>query len=251
MNYPRPFCDCLQYADLGPLLECDRSFTRSDALAKHLRTVHETDNLKPSDPVPKGHSSTQKPQRLKLVFNSKPPSSENQETLSSPHPTNIKDEEAEGEEEDDDATLPRTGSPSPMPEDLDWTDAELKLTPYELFRKLRREVYWAEHDVAGELKAESERLEMKKVEEWQRKELVFYNWWEAELALAVRRGADLSVIEKIQEDLPHPMLPLTGPTPWYRHVFSDEDQQTTKDEVGKWVEGVGDHGQDRERLAEV
>lgn len=39
--------------------ECDRSFTRSDALAKHMRTVHETEALRPSDPVPKGHSSQQ------------------------------------------------------------------------------------------------------------------------------------------------------------------------------------------------
>ncbi|KAK9475259.1 uncharacterized protein V1510DRAFT_410481 [Dipodascopsis tothii] len=35
--------------------ECDRSFTRSDALAKHMRTVHETEALRPSDPVPKSH----------------------------------------------------------------------------------------------------------------------------------------------------------------------------------------------------
>jgi len=37
------------------LPECDRSFTRSDALAKHMRTVHETEALRPSDPVPKSH----------------------------------------------------------------------------------------------------------------------------------------------------------------------------------------------------
>ncbi|BFZ61891.1 hypothetical protein YB2330_002969 [Saitoella coloradoensis] len=35
--------------------ECDKSFTRSDALAKHMRTVHEGGDLRPSDPVPKGH----------------------------------------------------------------------------------------------------------------------------------------------------------------------------------------------------
>ncbi|EEB05053.1 Ino80 complex subunit Iec1 [Schizosaccharomyces japonicus yFS275] len=35
--------------------ECDRSFTRSDALAKHMRTVHEADTLRPSDPIPKAH----------------------------------------------------------------------------------------------------------------------------------------------------------------------------------------------------
>ena len=39
------------------VVECDRSFTRSDALAKHMRTVHETEALRPSDPVPKSHQS--------------------------------------------------------------------------------------------------------------------------------------------------------------------------------------------------
>ena len=41
---------------LCALPECDRSFTRSDALAKHMRTVHETESLRPSDPVPRGHT---------------------------------------------------------------------------------------------------------------------------------------------------------------------------------------------------
>lgn len=39
------------------MIECDRSFTRSDALAKHMRTVHETEALRPSDPVPKSHQN--------------------------------------------------------------------------------------------------------------------------------------------------------------------------------------------------
>lgn len=37
--------------------ECDRNFTRSDALAKHMRTVHETEQLRPSDPQFKTHHS--------------------------------------------------------------------------------------------------------------------------------------------------------------------------------------------------
>ncbi|KAL8722486.1 MAG: hypothetical protein Q9225_001050 [Loekoesia sp. 1 TL-2023] len=221
------------------LPECDRSFTRSDALAKHLRTVHETDNLKPSDPVPKGHSSNQKPQRLKLVFNSKPPTSENNDALSSPHPNDARAEEFA--DQDDDATLPRTGSPSPMPDDLNWTDAELRLTPKELYRRLRREAHWAEHDVGAELKAECDRLEKKKVEEWQRKELAFVNWMEAELAVAFRNGEDSNEILKLQEEfLPHPPLPVTGPTPWYRKVSPDDEEQITKEEVGILVEGAGD-----------
>jgi len=54
--------------------ECDRSFTRSDALAKHMRTVHETEALRPSDPVPKSHpshpQSTASIGRVKEVSNS-------------------------------------------------------------------------------------------------------------------------------------------------------------------------------------
>ncbi len=50
---PRPSCSSFTLADLSLCLECDRSFTRSDALAKHMRTVHETEALRPSDPVPK------------------------------------------------------------------------------------------------------------------------------------------------------------------------------------------------------
>ncbi|EDN06845.1 predicted protein [Histoplasma mississippiense (nom. inval.)] len=40
------------------LPECDRSFTRSDALTKHMRTVHETDTLRPTDTTAKGASGT-------------------------------------------------------------------------------------------------------------------------------------------------------------------------------------------------
>jgi hypothetical protein len=56
------------------LPECDRSFTRSDALAKHMRTVHETEALRPSDPVPRGHTggisngTSNGPKRLKLIM---------------------------------------------------------------------------------------------------------------------------------------------------------------------------------------
>ncbi|KAG5957131.1 hypothetical protein E4U56_006114 [Claviceps arundinis] len=52
------------------LPECDRSFTRSDALAKHMRTVHETEALRPSDPVPKSMQAgpTGKSNKLKIII---------------------------------------------------------------------------------------------------------------------------------------------------------------------------------------
>ncbi|KAM3450211.1 hypothetical protein MY3296_006320 [Beauveria thailandica] len=52
------------------LPECDRSFTRSDALAKHMRTVHETEALRPSDPVPKSMQAGPpgKSSKLKIII---------------------------------------------------------------------------------------------------------------------------------------------------------------------------------------
>lgn len=139
-----------------------------------------------------------------------------------------------------------------MPDDLNWTDAELRLTPKELYRRLRREAHWAEHDVGEELKAKCDRLEKKKVEEWQRKELAFVNWMEAELAVAFRNGEDPNEILKLQEEfLPHPPLPITGPTPWYRKVSPDDEEQITKEEVGILVEGVGDQRQELQRTTQV
>ncbi|KAL8689567.1 MAG: hypothetical protein Q9218_004785, partial [Villophora microphyllina] len=108
-------------------------------------------------------------------------------------------------------------------------------------------VHWTEED--GEtLAAENEVLEKKRFQEWQRKELVLSNVMEAELSFAAINGGDESVIEFWRGDLPYPMLPITGPTPWYRKApvisaaqASEEmatDQQVEGNNVGEWVEGV-------------
>ncbi|KAI2623020.1 hypothetical protein GGS26DRAFT_566901 [Hypomontagnella submonticulosa] len=57
------------------LPECDRAFTRSDALAKHMRTVHETEALRPSDPVPKSMQTQSGPKSGKLKIIIKTPQS--------------------------------------------------------------------------------------------------------------------------------------------------------------------------------
>ncbi|KAI4106487.1 MAG: hypothetical protein LQ339_002947 [Xanthoria mediterranea] len=217
------------------LPECDRSFTRSDALAKHNRTVHETDILKPSDPIPKGHSSNQqRPQRLKLVCNSKPPGSENNDTPSSAHPNDVEDVLAP-EHEDDDATLPRTGSPSPMPEDLHFTEAELATEPYQLFRLLRRQVHWAEEQ-GKELGAECAALEKKRLDAFQRKELILANTIEAELCLAMARREDPNMVDHWTRSLPVPMLPIPGPEPWYRNKALKAQEDEKMEDVDKWIE---------------
>jgi Zinc finger, C2H2 type len=43
--------------------ECDKSFTRSDALAKHMRTVHEIETGRPQEPPSKAHNVPDKAKR--------------------------------------------------------------------------------------------------------------------------------------------------------------------------------------------
>ncbi|KAI9722291.1 MAG: hypothetical protein M1812_001763 [Candelaria pacifica] len=193
--------------------ECDRSFTRSDALAKHMRTVHETEALRPSDPVSKNHSSAPaKVQRIKLTLSAKPP----------------KEEQRNGGEEiiDDDATLPSSPDMSmddgPLsdfepPSDVEFTEEELAMPIDKLAKLLRRQVHWGEQE-GVELKAEVEKLESERRKEWESKELLLENVIEAEGARARKRER-----KKGSEPVPGGdefealVLPMTkGPIPWYR-----------------------------------
>lgn len=88
------------------LPECDRSFTRSDALAKHMRTVHETEALRPSDPVPKSHSN---------------------------HPSHLR-------------PLPRDRAVGQYAPEDGYDSDEEKLPPKELFKLLKQKQTWAEEE---------------------------------------------------------------------------------------------------------
>ncbi|KAL9124963.1 MAG: hypothetical protein Q9217_005771 [Psora testacea] len=191
------------------LPECDRSFTRSDALAKHMRTVHETEALRPSDPVPRNYSSTHfKPQRLKLIVTSKPPTAPDAEVEESATMS-------PGSVVEDDLPLP---PPFEYPPDIQFTDEELSMRPDQLFRLLRRQVHWSEEE-GKRLAAEVKGLEKKRKEEWMAKELVLANLMEAELAVAHSKGEPEANITRILEDLPKMPLPLSGKdVPWYRQV---------------------------------
>lgn len=144
------------------LPECDRCFTRSDALAKHMRTVHETEALRPSDPVPKGHSeaagraaggggSNGSLKRIKLIVNNgdRPKSVVGELP---PLPTDgIPDESGEAGAVEMDSVpfvLPVSLEyyPSDVAETLD--DHELALPPSQLYRLLRRQTHWAEQEGA-------------------------------------------------------------------------------------------------------
>ncbi|KAI9814393.1 MAG: hypothetical protein M1827_003249 [Pycnora praestabilis] len=198
------------------LPECDRSFTRSDALAKHMRTVHETEALRPSDPVPKHHTNPpNRFQRLKLILSAKPPDhrQHNGEEVEFDDDTTIQastDVDAEGHH------LPTFEYPA----DVQFTDEELALPPDQLFRLLRRQIHWAEEE-GEELKVEVNALEGRRKDEWQAKELVLANVMEAEMAHAMAHAMNKGEIPreedfKLEDDLPHPRLPLKGVQPWYR-----------------------------------
>ena len=184
-----------------------------------MRTVHETEALRPSDPMPRSHSTAAvKPQRLKLIVNSRPPN----------------EEQGNGDAEvDDDATIysatdgdPDAPPPIPFeyPLDVHFTEEELAMPPDQLYKLLRRQIHWAKED-GSDLKLEVDALQRKRKEEWQSKELVLVNVMEMELATAVDKGEDHDKVLALQDDLPHPMLPLSGATPWYRIVHSETAEE--------------------------
>lgn len=182
------------------VLECDRSFTRSDALAKHMRTVHETEALRPSDPVPKHHSSnpSNKFQRLRLVLHhdktSSPASPSSHAPNSAIAPTSAEMERAHNNI----VYMQDAASPDEtmvqFPPDMNFTEAELSLPAPELFRLLRRQLHWATQE--GELlKEEAERLEKKRKDEWVAKELLLENLMEAEWARTRRLHMEQGILD--------------------------------------------------------
>ena len=180
-----------------------------------MRTVHETEALRPSDPTPRNHSTAQvKPQRLKLIVNAKPPES-NGETIHNDNyttkPTNLSNNQRS-----------QTAPSFEYPPDVHFTQEELEMLPGQLFRLLRRQLHWTEEE-SQELKAEVEALEIKRKEEWQAKELVLINVEEGELAAAVNDGQqNISHVCRLKDEfLPPIMLPLSGQIPWYRETPKD------------------------------
>ncbi|KAL4997119.1 hypothetical protein BDV10DRAFT_170334 [Aspergillus recurvatus] len=162
------------------LPECDRSFTRSDALAKHMRTVHETEALRPSDPVPKRHdilssggtpvsTPASKLQRIKLKL-SHPPRDDSEQYSES-----VNDDTA-GTEDLDEFEVPEFSS------DTGFDNHELEMNPHQLYRLLRRQIHWAEQESAN-LKSDWEKIRPKRKQAWLEKEAIFDDLMDAELRL--------------------------------------------------------------------
>ncbi|KAF2740034.1 hypothetical protein EJ04DRAFT_572740 [Polyplosphaeria fusca] len=218
------------------LPECDRSFTRSDALAKHMRTVHETEALRPSDPVPKHHSSnpSNKFQRLRLVLNERQ-KQEKGSTPASPssHPPNSATVPLSADAEYahnnvvymQDIASPNAPTMVQFPPDMNFTDHELSLPAPDLFRLLRRQLLWATQE-GEQLRAEADALEKTRKEAWIAKELILENMMEGELARTRRMRIDVGMpndpqtFGQLEEDIVAAkrleIKPKAGKSPWWR-----------------------------------
>lgn len=161
--------------------ECDRNFTRSDALTKHMRSVHETDTLRPSDSKSNAGAlgnvagtPASKLQRIRLKLSHPPkepgaePEQHNESILSTTAPL----ETADGE----DMTMPEYGP------ELGFDDRDLAMPPHDLYRLLRRQIHWAEKETA-QLRAEWDDIRPKREHAWLEKEAIFDDVIDGELRL--------------------------------------------------------------------
>jgi len=202
-----------------------------------MRTVHETEALRPSDPVPKHHSSnpSNKFQRIKLVLSEAKKAAEKGSTPASPssHPPNSATVPLSGDAEYShnnvvyiqDLASPDAQTMVQFPPDVTFTPRELALPAPQLFRLLRRQLLWATQE-GEQLRAEAEALEKKRKGEWIAKELLVENIMEAELVKKTRAlveagepdnsnhvallNADIIPSKRLKVD------PIGGKMPWWR-----------------------------------
>ncbi|EPE25257.1 C2H2 and C2HC zinc finger [Glarea lozoyensis ATCC 20868] len=156
--------------------ECDRAFTRSDALAKHMRTVHETEALRPSDPIPKSMQPAAKTsRRVKLIHKASPNSAEDHSGATTYGDTN------------GDASTEWTSS---YPPDLGFTPDEEAKGPVQLYQYLRRELMWTEEE-SEILKRQADEMEVIRKREWMEKEVLMDQVVKTEISYHERRAAVL------------------------------------------------------------
>jgi hypothetical protein len=179
-----------------------------------MRTVHETEALRPSDPVPKHHSSnpSNKFQRIRLVL-SESKRAEKGSTPASPssHPPPsaiVPPISADAEYAHNnivymqDLASPTAPTMVQFPSDITFTPYELSLPAPDLFRLLRRQLHWATQE-GEQLRAEADILEKKRKDDWAAKELLIENVMEVEMATNRRKRLDAG-----EPDEPGYMAPL-------------------------------------------
>jgi len=149
-----------------------------------MRTVHETEALRPSDPVPKYLHPQHSKARLKLLLKkderqpdapATPVTNGNGTTNGSPQ---------------------FTGWTTTYPSELGFTAEEEERSPDQLWRLLRRQIHWAQEE-AEELKQQSEVLEQLRRKEWTEKEVLLDQVISNELSYHERRAKVLTGAAKV------------------------------------------------------
>ncbi|KAJ5714070.1 Zinc finger C2H2 [Penicillium malachiteum] len=170
------------------LPECDRNFTRSDALTKHMRSVHEIDSLRQAEAKAHAAANANSTPTVSIAPSvTGTPASKLQRIrlkLSHPH--------KDGEADHPDQIISMSAAPLPEPDvedtmpelgpELGLEPHELAMPPRELYRLLRRQIHWAENE-GSELRAEWELLQPRRERAWREKDAVFDDLIEAELKL--------------------------------------------------------------------
>ena len=207
-----------------------------------MRTVHETEALRPSDPVPKHHSSnpSNKFQRIKLVLSNeaKRPSESKGSTPASPsslHPppaSTLQPSHGDADHVNNNITyiqdLASPGAPTMVqfPPDVAFSPAELALPADALFLSLRRALQFATEEGEG-LRREADALEKARKAEWEAKEVLVENYLEFQLAKAKRDRLEQGLADEVLHGLDaaeHDILPSRklsmaprgGKLPWWR-----------------------------------
>ncbi|KAK0267611.1 hypothetical protein LTR35_016132 [Friedmanniomyces endolithicus] len=191
------------------LPECDKAFTRSDALAKHMRTVHEPELPRgaatgtttdvptlPSSKISKSKSNKATNGTSSLLPHLKP------QNALHPPPLISHDEFGQAIPSPSPATdnityipahHPLTGQPGFMihyPPDIHFSDWESGIPADQLMRLLRRQLHWAERE-GRELEIENRNLEIERRDEWMDKEILMEGVMECEFARGVDWDAEL------------------------------------------------------------
>nr|POE47870.1 ino80 complex subunit 1 [Quercus suber] len=212
-------------------VECDKSFTRSDALAKHMRTVHEPEQLKAGaaaaadSPAP-----TSRKGKAKLANGLSKSSLLSVPDPASHPPTYDEDgNPVEPSQPNDNITYlpayhPVTGQPGFMihyPPDIHFTSWESSINADQLMRVLRRQLHWARKE-SEQMKRDLEQLEQLRREEWTLKEILLEGVMDAELTRGLlderlRDSISAPVSERMARDAaPSKRLMWSGGKPDWR-----------------------------------
>lgn len=146
-----------------------------------MRTVHETEALRPSDPIPKSMQPTKTSRRLKLILKA------------SQNPSGEPSGGAMNGTTNGNGAARWTSS---YPAELGFTPEEESRGPEGLWRYLRRELAWVEEE-AEALKRQCEEMEQIRSKEWAEKEVLLDQVIKSEVSYHERRAEVLAGAAKL------------------------------------------------------